>query len=106
MMVNWEFFDNQTPESATDVVDRLRAGEAVAPTRGASSVCTFKEMSRVLAGFPDGRAQEGIGAGEPTLAGVRLALKKGWRAPDAPAQAAASKPARPTTRRSTKPKEA
>ena len=27
VMVNWEFFDNQTPESAVDVVDRLRAGE-------------------------------------------------------------------------------
>jgi NADH-quinone oxidoreductase subunit E len=81
MMVNWEFFDNQTPGSATDVVDRLRAGEPVAPTRGAASVCTFKQMSRVLAGFPDGRADEGVGAGEPTLAGLRLAREQGWTAP-------------------------
>jgi len=73
VMVNWEFFDNQTPESATDLADRLRAGEEVAPTRGASSVCSFKQMSRVLAGFTDGRADEGVGAGEPTLAGLRLA---------------------------------
>ncbi|MFI2103608.1 NADH-quinone oxidoreductase subunit NuoE [Isoptericola sp. NPDC019693] len=73
VMVNWEFFDNQTPESATDLADRLRAGEQVAPTRGASSVCGFKQMSRVLAGFTDGRADEGVGAGEPTLAGLRLA---------------------------------
>ncbi|MFI2293814.1 NADH-quinone oxidoreductase subunit NuoE [Isoptericola sp. NPDC019571] len=73
VMVNWEFFDNQTPESATDLADRLRAGEEVAPTRGASSVCGFKQMSRVLAGFTDGRADEGVGAGEPTLAGLRLA---------------------------------
>jgi len=73
VMVNWEFFDNQTPESATDLADRLRAGERVAPTRGASSVCGFKQMSRVLAGFTDGRADEGVGAGEPTLAGLRLA---------------------------------
>jgi NADH-quinone oxidoreductase subunit E len=84
MMVNWEFFDNQTPESATEVVDRLRAGEDVAPTRGAASVCTFKEMSRVLAGFPDGRAHEGVGAGEPTLVGRRLAREKGWTAPAQP----------------------
>ena len=28
MMVNWEFFDNMTPESACAVVDRLRAGRA------------------------------------------------------------------------------
>ncbi|KGM12253.1 NADH-quinone oxidoreductase subunit NuoE [Cellulomonas bogoriensis] len=81
MMVNWEFFDNQTPTSATDVVDRLRAGEAVAPTRGASSVCSFKQMSRVLAGFSDGRADEGPAAGEATLAGLRLAREKGWTAP-------------------------
>ncbi|ARU52262.1 NADH-quinone oxidoreductase subunit E [Cellulosimicrobium cellulans] len=81
MMVNWEFFDNQTPGSATDVVDRLRAGEPVAPTRGAASVCSFKQMSRILAGFPDGRADEGVGAGEPTLAGLRLAREQGWTAP-------------------------
>lgn len=83
MMVNWEFFDNQTPDSAKQVADRLRAGEAVAPSRGAASVCTFKQMSRVLAGFPDGRADEGVGAGPATLAGTRLAREKGWRAPSA-----------------------
>ncbi|EYR63209.1 hypothetical protein N866_02175 [Actinotalea ferrariae CF5-4] len=81
VMINWEFFDNQTPDTARAVVDRLRAGEQVAPTRGASSVCTFKQMSRVLAGFPDGRADEGVGAGEPTLAGWRLAQEQGWEAP-------------------------
>lgn len=63
MMVNWEFFDGQTPASAIDVVERLRAGEDVAPTRGAAKVCTFKEVSRVLAGFPDGRADEGVASG-------------------------------------------
>ncbi|MBD8079510.1 NADH-quinone oxidoreductase subunit NuoE [Cellulosimicrobium arenosum] len=88
MMVNWEFFDNQTPGSATDVVDRLRAGEQVAPTRGAASVCSFKQMSRVLAGFTDGRADEGVGAGEPTLAGLRLARENGWTAPGGPTDTA------------------
>ena len=81
MMVNWEFFDNQTPASAKQVVDRLRAGEQVAPTRGASSVCSFKAMSRVLAGFSDGRADEGVGAGPQTMVGTRLARKQGWTAP-------------------------
>jgi len=81
MMVNWEFFDNQTPQSAVEVADRLRAGEPVAPTRGASSVCTFKQMSRVLAGFPDGRADEGVGAGGPTLEGLRIARENDWKAP-------------------------
>lgn len=82
MMVNWEFFDNQTPESATQVVDDLRLGKDVAPTRGASSVCSFKAMSRVLAGFSDGRADEGIGAGPATTEGTRLARENGWEAPE------------------------
>jgi NADH-quinone oxidoreductase subunit E len=83
MMVNWEFFDNQTPASAREVTDRLRAGEDVAPTRGADKVCSFKEISRVLAGFPDGRANEGVGAGPATLEGIRLAERNGWKAPSA-----------------------
>jgi NADH-quinone oxidoreductase subunit E len=81
MMVNWEFFDNQTPSSARAVVDKLRAGQAVAPTRGASSVCSFKETSRVLAGFLDGRADEGVGAGPASLQGTLLARREGWTAP-------------------------
>ncbi|ACZ29512.1 NADH-quinone oxidoreductase, E subunit [Xylanimonas cellulosilytica DSM 15894] len=81
MMVNWEFFDNQTPESAAAVADDLRAGKPVRPTRGADSVCTFKQMSRVLAGFPDGRADEGGAPGEPSLAGLRLARENDWTAP-------------------------
>jgi NADH-quinone oxidoreductase subunit E len=81
VMVNWEFFDNQTPASARDVVDRLRAGEEVAPSRGASSVANFKQVSKVLAGFSDGRAGEGIGAGGPSQRGTLLANQMGWRAP-------------------------
>jgi NADH-quinone oxidoreductase subunit E len=77
VMVNWEFFDNQTPESARTLVDSLRSGEAVAPTRGASSVCTWKEAERVLAGFYDGRADEGIAAGPATLEGLKLANERG-----------------------------
>jgi NADH-quinone oxidoreductase subunit E len=81
MMINWEFFDNQTPDSAADVVGKLIAGEPVAPTRGPSRVQTFKQVSRVLAGFPDGLADEGVAAGEPTLRGLRLARENGWTAP-------------------------
>jgi NADH-quinone oxidoreductase subunit E len=85
VMVNWEFFDNQTPASAVETVDKLRAGEPVAPTRGAQSVCSFKAMSRVLAGFSDGRADEGVGAGEATTRGTVLARERGWTAPPFPA---------------------
>jgi NADH-quinone oxidoreductase subunit E len=93
VMVNWEFFDNQTPAGATQLADRLRAGEDVAPTRGAASVCTFKQMSRVLAGFSDGRADEGVGAGGPTLAGLRLAREHDWTAPGGAAPEQAGSPA-------------
>jgi NADH-quinone oxidoreductase subunit E len=82
VMVNWEFFDNQTPASARELTDRLRAGEEVAPTRGAASVCTFRQMSRVLAGFSDGRANEGVAAGPATLRGTLLAKERGWHAPE------------------------
>ena len=62
MMVNWEFMDNMTPESATELVDDLRSGVEVHSTRG-PQVCTWREAERVLAGFPDGLADEGPSAG-------------------------------------------
>jgi NADH-quinone oxidoreductase subunit E len=75
VMVNWEFFDNQTPGSARRLVDDLRAGRAVEPTRGAR-LCTFKETARILAGFPDerpGAVEAGGSAGPASLVGLRLA---------------------------------
>ena len=81
MMVNWEFMDNMTPESATQLVDDLREGKEVSSTRG-PRICTWREAERVLAGFPDDRADEGPSAGPATLAGLRLAREKGWTAPE------------------------
>lgn len=80
VMVNWEFFDNQTPESARQLVDRLRAGDPPMPTRGAT-LCTWREAARVLAGFYDGRADEGPSAGPETLVGLKLARERGDSAP-------------------------
>ncbi len=51
VMVNWEFFDSQTPSSATELVNALRAGHAVAPTRG-GPLCGFRDTARTLAGLP------------------------------------------------------
>jgi NADH-quinone oxidoreductase subunit E len=82
MMVNWEFFDDMTPAKAKQLVDDLRAGKQVAPTRGADSVCTWKQASRVLAGFNDGRAGEGTQAGYASLRGLQLAKESGWAAPE------------------------
>ena len=84
VMVNWEFYDNQTPSSARDLVDAARAGNPPPPTRGPSTLCTFKQASRVLAGFNDGRANEGVQAGPPTLVGLELAKARGDQAPAYP----------------------
>ncbi len=81
MMVNWEFMDNQTPESATRLVDDLREGKEVRSTRG-PRICTWREAERVLAGFSDDRADEGPAAGPATLVGLQIARENGWRAPE------------------------
>lgn len=80
--VNYEFFDNQTVESARDLVTGLREGSRPMPTRGAP-LCTFREISRQLAGFADERpeAHHGKSVGEPTLAGARRAFDRGETAP-------------------------
>ncbi len=82
VMVNWEFMDNQTPQSATQLVDDLREGKQVRSTRGAR-ICTWREAERVLAGFPDDRADEGPAAGPATLLGLQIARENGWKAPNA-----------------------
>ncbi len=82
VMTNWEFFDNQTPESTVQLVDDLRAGKDVKPTRGPDRVCTFKQVSRVLAGFHDGLADQGPSAGPASLLGLRIAKENGWTAPE------------------------
>ncbi len=86
VMVNWEFFDNQTCESARELVDSLRSGKPKSPTRGAP-LCAFRETSRILAGLPDERPDQGQGgAGAATLAGLRVARANGMQAP-APSEA-------------------
>jgi NADH-quinone oxidoreductase subunit E len=83
IMVNWEFFDNQTPDSARQLVDDLRAdGEGVKPTRGPGRLCTWKQANRILAGFGDGQAADGPSAGPASLVGLKLAKERGWKAPE------------------------
>ncbi len=81
VMVNWEFFDNQTPASAKQILYDIRAGKYVHPTRGPNKVQTFKEISRVLAGFEDGLVDEGPAGGDATMAGLKIAREQGWSAP-------------------------
>jgi NADH-quinone oxidoreductase subunit E len=82
MTVNWEFFDNMTPASARQLVDDLRAGKRVTPTRGPGRLCTWREASRILAGFNDDQATDGPAAGEASLVGLRIAKERGWTAPE------------------------
>ena len=89
MMVNWEFMDNMTPQSATQLVDDLREGKEVTSTRG-PRVCTWREAERVLAGFPDDLADEGPAAGPPSLVGLQIARENGWKAPDTQRKAVGS----------------
>jgi NADH-quinone oxidoreductase subunit E len=78
MTVNYDFFDRVEPDGAVRVVEELRAGGRPAPDRGAR-LCTLKEMSLQLAGFPDTRdgAVGDPAAGEATLRGNRLAERYG-----------------------------
>ncbi|KGA21556.1 NADH dehydrogenase subunit E [freshwater metagenome] len=73
VMVNWEFYDNQTPQSVKDLVDSARSGNPTAPTRGPKTLRTWKQNSEVLAGLNDGLSNEGVAAGEATLLGLRIA---------------------------------
>jgi NADH-quinone oxidoreductase subunit E len=82
VMVNWEFFDNQTPDSTIELVEKLRNDEKVTPSRGLP-LCTFRETSRVLAGFADDRPEEAQkDSGAATLAGLRVARANGMHAPE------------------------
>lgn len=77
VMVNWEFFDNQTPQSVRDLVDAARTGNPPAPTRGPKTLRTWKQNSEVLAGISDGLSGEGVSAGPATLLGLKIAKEGG-----------------------------
>jgi len=79
VMVNWEFFDNMTPEKAKALVDDLLAGRPVVASRG-PAVCSFRETERILAGFEDRRedAVHGGGSAAPeSLVGLKIAQQRG-----------------------------
>jgi NADH-quinone oxidoreductase subunit E len=94
--VNYEFFDNQTVASAHELVGKLRAGERPLPSRGAP-LCTFREIERQIAGFPDERpeAREAEATGAPTEVGVKLAITRGESAPSYSTSAPVTEPTPP-----------
>ena len=71
MMVNWEFFDNMTPQSARELVDDLRSGRASdgrADPGGAAAAAPGGGRARILAGFPDDQAGAAAAPARPTPA--------------------------------------
>lgn len=72
VMVNWEFYDNQNPQSVKNLVDSVRDGNPLAPTRGPNTLRTWKENSAVLAGLSDGLAGEGVSAGMASKLGLEI----------------------------------
>ena len=85
LTVDYEYYDNQTPDSALDLVSALQAGERPHPTRGAP-LTDFRSTELEIAGiFPDLDARvEAPTASAPTLRGSVLAEQTGQRAPVMP----------------------
>jgi NADH-quinone oxidoreductase subunit E len=85
LQVNYEYYDNQTVESALSLVDDLRAGKRPAPTRGAP-LTDFKTAELNLAGFFPERdtGNDGPSAATETVRGAAMAQEQGWTAPPMP----------------------
>lgn len=88
LQVDYEYYDNQTPEKALDLVKALQRGEKPEPTRGAP-LTDFQGAERQLAGFFDGAGAlentvDGPSAATETLRGAQLAHEHGWTAPPMP----------------------
>ncbi|GAA4714209.1 NADH-quinone oxidoreductase subunit NuoE [Pseudonocardia yuanmonensis] len=88
LQVNYEYYDNQTPESAVALVEALRRGEKPPPTRGAP-LTDLRTVELELAGFTDDEtvaaaAVAGPSAAPESLRGTTLAADHGWAAPALP----------------------
>ncbi|GAA1078515.1 NADH-quinone oxidoreductase subunit NuoE [Pseudonocardia alni] len=90
LQVNYEYFDNQTVESAVELVDALRRGERPQPTRGAP-LTDLRTVELELAGFTDDAGGvdttarvEGPSGAIESVRGARMAQENGWTAPALP----------------------
>ncbi len=83
--VDYEYYDEQSPDSALDLVQALQRGEKPDPTRGAP-LTDFRRTELQIAGIhPElARLVDGPSATTPTLRGARLAEEQNWRAPAMP----------------------
>jgi NADH-quinone oxidoreductase subunit E len=93
MTVDWEFFDQTTPEQAVAVLDQLAAGAEVVSTRG-PVVRGFRAAERTISGIDDdGLTDEGGHADELMLATLRAAAERGIGPADGSAAATSGGPA-------------
>lgn len=85
--VNYEFYDRQTVESVSELIDELQAGRRPAPTRGAA-LGSFKQTELELAGIFSGEhltAEVAVAtASEQTLRGNTYADQHAQAAPAMP----------------------
>jgi len=59
--VNYEFYDDQTPATALDIVKGLQSGDVATPTRG-ELPGTFRDVSFELAGFVGAQSVDDVRA--------------------------------------------
>jgi NADH-quinone oxidoreductase subunit E len=88
IQVNYEYYDNQTVESAEQLVEALQRGEKPDPTRGAP-LTDLRTVELELAGFTEdpvvaAAAVAGNSAAPETLRGNTVAAERGWAAPAFP----------------------
>jgi NADH-quinone oxidoreductase subunit E len=85
LQVDYEYYDNQTVDTAVAVVAALQSGEIPTPTRGAPPA-GFRGAELQLAGFYDGHEADvdAPSSAPETVRGVQLAADRGWTAPALP----------------------
>ena len=85
LQVNYEYYDNQSPDAALDLVSALQAGRKPNPTRGAP-LTDFRTVELEIAGIMPDLVSEvrGPSTSVMTLRGSTLAEKTGQTAPAMP----------------------
>ena len=81
MMVNWEFMDNMTPESAIQLVDDLRAGDEVRSTRGPRHRAPGARPSGCSPASPTASSTRARPPARPRWSASSIARENGWTAP-------------------------
>ena len=79
--IDWEYFDDATPASVSEMITKLRAGEPVQSTRG-PVIRDFRATEHTLAITDDGLAGEGPSADHRMLAGLTAAKERGMALQD------------------------